>query len=121
MISARAHNLASKQEYRTLYPDIHKCKFTHKWVDGFMSRNLLVNRRRITVAQRLPEEYNEDQQNFLSYILYRRTECNYPLNLIGNMDETPMAFNCQINQQLKNVKNELSQFLQLAMNVSILQ
>jgi len=62
-------------------------------VDGFMSRNLLVNRQRTTVAQRLPEEYNEDQQNFLSYILYRRTECNYPLNLIGNMDETPMAFN----------------------------
>jgi len=93
MISARAHNLASKQEYCTLYPDIHKCKFTHKWVDGFMSCNLLVNRRCTTVAQRLPEEYNEDQQNFLSYILYRRTKCNYPLNLIGNMDETSMAFN----------------------------
>ena len=93
MISARARNLASKQEYRTLYPDIHKCKFTHKWVDGFMSRNLLVNRRHTTVTQRLPEEYNEDQQNFLSYILYRRTECNYPLNLISNMDETLMAFN----------------------------
>jgi hypothetical protein len=93
MISAKARSLASKQEYHTLYPDISRCKFTHKWVDGFMSRNLLVNRQRTTVAQRLPEEYNKDQQNFLSYILYKRNEYNYPLNLIGNMDETPMAFN----------------------------
>ncbi|CAI2187191.1 6347_t:CDS:1 [Funneliformis geosporum] len=58
-----------------------------------MSRNLLVNHRHIIVAQRLPEEYNKDQQNFLSYILYKRNEYNYPLNLIGNMDKTLMAFN----------------------------
>lgn len=93
MIGAKARSLAHKQEYRTLYPDIHKCKFSQKWVDGFMSRHLLSNRRRTTVAQRLPEEYNEDQQCFLSYILYMRTEYNYPLNLIGNMDETPLSFN----------------------------
>jgi transposase-like protein len=93
MIGAKARSLAHKQEYRSLYPDIHKCQFSHKWVDGFMSRHSLVNRRRTTVAQRLPEEYNEQQQNFLSYLLYLRTEHDYPLNLIGNMDETPMAFN----------------------------
>jgi len=29
----------------------------------------------------------------LSYILYRRIEYNYPLSLIGNIDETPMTFN----------------------------
>ena len=93
MIGAKARNMAHKQEYRTLYPDVLNCKFSHKWVDGFMSRNSLVNRRRTTVTQRLPEEYNEDQQCFLSYILYMRTEYNYPLNLIGNMDETPLSFN----------------------------
>ena len=58
-----------------------------------MSRYLLVNRRCTTVAQRLPEEYIEEQQNFLSYILYLRTEHNYSLNLIRNMDETPILFN----------------------------
>ncbi|HJY15922.1 MAG TPA: transposase [Nitrososphaeraceae archaeon] len=93
MIGTKARSLASKQEYRTLYPDIHNCKFTHKWIDGFMSRHLLVNRRHTTVAQRLPKEYKEDQQAFLSYILYRRIEYNYPLSLIGNIDETPMTFN----------------------------
>ncbi|CAG8702245.1 5450_t:CDS:2, partial [Scutellospora calospora] len=74
----KARSLANKQEYHTLYPDIHKCQFSHKWVD---------------IAQRLPEEYIEEQQSFLSFILYRRSEHNYPLNLIGNMDETPIAFN----------------------------
>lgn len=97
MISAKARSMARKNEYRTLYPDIHNCKFTQKWVDGFMSRNSLANRRRTTVAQRLPEEYNELQQSFLSYVLYMRTENKYSLNLIGNMDETPLSFNLPSN------------------------
>ena len=62
-------------------------------MNGFISHHLLVNRRHTTVAQRLPEEYNETQQCFLSYILYKRIENNYPLNLIGNMDEMPLSFN----------------------------
>ncbi|CAG8502164.1 6747_t:CDS:2, partial [Scutellospora calospora] len=74
MISTKAHNIATKQEYHILYSDIHECKFSHKWVD----------------------EYVEEQQNFLSYVLYLRTEHNYPLNLIGNMDETLIAFNMPI-------------------------
>jgi len=62
-----------------------------------MSRHNLVNRRKTTVAQRLPENYNEQQSEFLSYILFRRKEYDYPLSLIGNMDETPMAFNLPSN------------------------
>ncbi|CAG8453269.1 7500_t:CDS:2 [Scutellospora calospora] len=58
-----------------------------------MSHHLLVNRRYTIVAQRLPEEYIEEQQNFLSYIYFKRTEYNYPLNLMGNIDEMPIAFN----------------------------
>ena len=88
MIGTKACSLASKQEYRTLYPDIHNCKFIYKWIDGFMSRYLLVNRHCTTVAQKLPEEYKKDQQAFLSYILYHKIEYNYPLSLIGNIDET---------------------------------
>jgi len=30
MIGAKARNMAHKQEYRTLYPDVHNCKFSHK-------------------------------------------------------------------------------------------
>ncbi|CAG8696299.1 6823_t:CDS:2, partial [Racocetra persica] len=31
MISAKARNLAKKQEYCTLYPDVLECQFTQKW------------------------------------------------------------------------------------------
>src|SRR4051794_37316884 len=66
-----------------------------------MSRHKLVNRRKTTVAQRLPENYIEQQHEFLSYILYRRREHNYPLALIGNMDKTPMAFNLPSNTTIE--------------------
>ncbi|CAB4403062.1 unnamed protein product [Rhizophagus irregularis] len=39
--------------YKTVYPDIDFLKM----VDGFMSRHNLVNRRKTSVAQRLPENY----------------------------------------------------------------
>ncbi|GBB94127.1 hypothetical protein RclHR1_00230005 [Rhizophagus clarus] len=58
-----------------------------------MSRHNLVNRRKTTVAQRLPNDYIEQQTQFLSYVLFRRKEHEYPLSLIANMDETSMAFN----------------------------
>ena len=62
-----------------------------------MSRHNLVNRRRTTVSQRLSDDYVEQQSNFLSYVLYCRKEHKYPLSLIANMDETPMAFNLPSN------------------------
>ncbi|GBB96673.1 hypothetical protein RclHR1_28050001 [Rhizophagus clarus] len=66
-----------------------------------MSRHKLDNRRKTTVAQHLPEDYVEQQGNFLSYILYRRNEHNYPLSLIRNMDETLMAFNLPSNNTIE--------------------
>ena len=50
--------------------NINAAKFSQKWVDGFMTRHNLVNRRKTTVAQRLPDDYVELQNSFLSYILY---------------------------------------------------
>ncbi|CAG8756274.1 7233_t:CDS:1, partial [Dentiscutata erythropus] len=93
MISAKARSLAGKQEYYTLYPDIYKYQFSYKWVDRFIFRHSLVHYRYTTTIQKLPENYAELQQKFLSFVLYWRTKYNYPLNLIDNMDETPMAFN----------------------------
>jgi transposase-like protein len=92
MIQAKARSLAKKVSYQAEYPGIEDARFSQKWVDGFMSRHNLVNRRKTTVAQRLPENYTEQQHEFLSYILYLRKEFDYPLALIGNMDETPIAF-----------------------------
>ena len=93
MIQAKTRSIAKKPAYQSVYPDIKEAKFSQKWVDGFMSHHNLVNRQKTTVAQRLPDDYMEQQNQFLSYVLFRRKEHEYPLSLIANMDETSMAFN----------------------------
>ncbi|GBB93285.1 hypothetical protein RclHR1_21420002 [Rhizophagus clarus] len=100
MVQAKTRLLAKKESYQANYPDIKNAKFSQKWIDGFMSRHKLINRRKTTVAQHFPEDYVKQQGNFLSYILYRRNEHNYPLSLIGNMDETLMAFNLPSNNTI---------------------
>src|SRR5436190_20706086 len=101
MIQAKARSLAKKTLYQVEYSRVENAKFSRKWVDGFMSRHKLVNRRKTTVAQRLPEDYVEQQSEFLSYVLYCRNEHNYPLTLMGNMDETPMTFNLPSNTTIE--------------------
>ncbi|CAI2199173.1 19621_t:CDS:2, partial [Funneliformis geosporum] len=54
------------------------------------NQNILM---KTTIAQCLPEDYAEKQSEFLSYIMYLRKENQYPISLIGNMNETPMSFN----------------------------
>ena len=65
---------SSRVVYQEIYTNINAAKFSQKWVDGFMTRHNLVNRRKTTVAQRLPDDYVELQNNFLFYILYQRKE-----------------------------------------------
>ena len=65
--------------------------------DSFMSHHNLINKRKITVAQWLSENYIEQQSNFLSYVLFRRKEHQYPLSLIVNIDKIPPAFNLPSN------------------------
>ena len=67
-----------------------------------MNRHKLSNRRKTTIAQRLPEDYVEQQNEFLSYVLYLRKEHDYPLSLIGNMDETPLSFNLPSNTTIEH-------------------
>ena len=62
-----------------------------------MSHHNLVNRRKTTVTQWLPENYIEQQNEFLSYVLFCRNEHDYPLSLIENMDEMPVSFNLPNN------------------------
>src|SRR5215212_5953051 len=97
MIQAKARSFAKRATYQAMYPNINEAKFSQKWVDGFMSRHNLVNRRKTTVAQRLPDDYLEQQNNFLSYVLFRRREHQYPLSLIANMDEMSLSFNLPSN------------------------
>ncbi|CAG8657899.1 8691_t:CDS:2, partial [Paraglomus occultum] len=46
----------------------------------------------VSTMQNLPEDLVEKQQQFLSFILFRRREHNYPLKYIANLDKTSVAF-----------------------------
>ncbi len=59
IVQTKARSLTKKTVYQLEYPDIKDMKFSQKWVDSFMSHHNLINRRKITVAQRLPENYIE--------------------------------------------------------------
>ena len=59
IIQTKARFLAKKTEYQIEYPNIKDAKFSQKWVDGFISCHNLINRRKTTVTQRLPENYIE--------------------------------------------------------------
>jgi len=62
-----------------------------------LARYDLCDRHKITVLQQLPSDLLEKQNVFLSYVLYRRIQHDYPLKYIGNMDETPMWFDLPSN------------------------
>ncbi|CAG8827746.1 13801_t:CDS:1, partial [Dentiscutata erythropus] len=57
-------------------------------------------------AQKLPAELETQQQAFLNFIQYRRIQYDYPLPLIGNMDETPLAFDMPSNVTIDTKGNK---------------
>jgi hypothetical protein len=97
MIQMKGKAFAQQSEWLTKYPDIPDFSFSNKWLDGLMSRNNLSNRRRTTIAQHLPDNLIEKQQEFLAYIMYKRIQYDYLMSFIGNMDETPMSFDLPNN------------------------
>ncbi|CAG8802419.1 22751_t:CDS:2, partial [Dentiscutata erythropus] len=52
MITKKAVAL-SQNKFRSRYPDIIQFKFSNRWLDAFLVRYNLSNRRRITIAQHL--------------------------------------------------------------------
>lgn len=105
LITRKAISLSKDQEFLRNNPGIAGFKFSSKWLDGFLGRYDLSQRRKTTVAQQLPSDLIEFQQSFLSYMLYMRMQHNYPLKYIGNMDETPMWFDLPSNTTI-NKKGE---------------
>jgi len=97
MIQMKAKALAQQRQWQAICSGIGSFAFSNKWLDGFMRRKNLSNRRRTTVTQHLPDDLVEKQQEFLSYIVYRRIQYDYPLAYIGNMDETPVSFDLPSN------------------------
>ncbi|CAG8551578.1 2623_t:CDS:2 [Diversispora eburnea] len=82
MIQMKDRTLAQQHQWQIKYPGIESFVFNNKWVDCLMSRNNLSNRRRITIAQLLPDDLIEQQQEFLAFITYIRIQHDYPLTLV---------------------------------------
>ena len=80
MIQAKTRLLAKKIIYQEEYPDIKDARFSQKWVDGFMSRYNLVNRKRTTISQRLPDDYVKQQSNF--YLMFFIVEENINIHCL---------------------------------------
>lgn len=97
LIIKKAITLSRDQNFLANNPSVTEFKFSRKWLDGFLKRHDLSERRRTTVAQQLPPDLLEKQNVFLSYVLYRRIQHDYPLKYIGNMDETPLWFDLPSN------------------------
>ena len=66
MAKTKAKQLARQPRFTSLYPTINECKWSDRWIEGFMRRNNLSNRRRTTVAQKLPEDLEPLRDAFLS-------------------------------------------------------
>uniref|UniRef100_A0ABM0M4J5 Pogo transposable element with KRAB domain-like n=1 Tax=Saccoglossus kowalevskii TaxID=10224 RepID=A0ABM0M4J5_SACKO len=70
------------------------------WARRFLSRHSLSIRRRTSMAQRLPTELEDKITAFHDFIVEQRRTYNFPLELIGNMDETPAYFDLLPNTSI---------------------
>ena len=82
MVQMKGKALAQQCQWRIVCPGIQSFAFSNKWVDGLMSRNNLSNRHHTTIAQCLPDDLIEKQQEFLAFIMFRRIQHDYPLALL---------------------------------------
>ena len=67
------------------------------WAQKFMCRNNIVIRAKTTVTQKLPAALEEKMTQFHAAVKEAIKRNQYPLELIGNMDETLMYFDMASN------------------------
>ena len=65
-------------------------KASEGWCSRFMKRNEYCLRAPTNIAQKLPSHYVDKITSFQRFIIKERTQHNYDLQCIGNMDETPV-------------------------------
>ena len=77
-------------------------KAGNHWCQRFKKRNDLSLRQKTTLAQRLPDDYEEKIIRFHRFVINLRKEYNYPLHVIANMDETPLTFDMPPNRTIND-------------------
>ncbi len=70
--------------------------------NSFMKRFNLSLRRRTKISQKLPEDTEEKLEEFRRFVIRLRTQYNFDLNSIFNMDETPVWFDMAGNITVNN-------------------
>lgn len=99
IVRLKALDLAKDEKYNI--PEGH-FKAGNHWCQRFMKRNNLSLRQKTTLAQRLPDDYEEKIVRFHRFIIDRRKENSYPLHFIANMDETPFTFDMPPNRTINS-------------------
>ena len=86
---------------------LEQFKMSKCWCYCFMDRFGFSIRRRTTIAQKLPQDYEEELIKFQRYVLAKRKEHDFDLKCIGNADQTPLTFDIVTNSTVseKGVKS----------------
>ena len=76
---------------------------TVSWCYRFMKRHSLVIRPKTHLCQRLPDEFEEKILSFQRNVIRLREQNKYPLDHIGNMDETPLNFDMPLSRTIDKI------------------
>ena len=80
----------------------HPVSYTHLkasfgWIRQMMRRNGFALRRRTSLAQKLPSDYEEKLLHYQRFVINLCNKHNYSLEHIGNGDETPVLVDMTSN------------------------
>ena len=103
----RLYALSLVDKHRFQYPDISHSKASPGWFYRIMARHNPSVRRRTTIAQRLPGEYEDKLQSYQRFIINQRQIHNYDISCIDNADQTPVTFDLPYSRtiDLKGAKS----------------
>lgn len=92
--------LRMEAQHRYIMNGITGFKASDGWLRKWKRRHSVSQRTKTTVAQHLPEDLSEKVLSFQKFIIRMRKIREYPLEAIGNMDETPVFFDMPGNNTL---------------------
>ena len=84
--------LLKAKALKLIKPHNPQFKASNGWIQKFRIRHGLSFRVRTSVSQKLPAQLERKIESFLTQVRALRARHQYPLELIINMDETPMYF-----------------------------
>ena len=76
---------------------LEQFKASKCWCYRFMDRFGFSIRRRTTIAQKFPQDYEEKLIKFQCYMLAKWKEHDFDLKYIGNVDQTPLTVDSVTN------------------------